>query len=616
MHQIWTKWPSFKIGNFSKKPLQIWGREPPPLDEQKRPTFSKIHHLKTGVPRGSNTKLVDQQLGRRQLVDVNRMVVGAHFRFFNSNLRTIYNQCPLPAKQDFPSGGVNPPNAIRADLYGNYSCTSNPSVPKGSFLQSYLEPPAAQRPNPTYNPELSKPFYVFGSDSEKVMAKGKRRKRDLDGHLRVYKVRMVPTADQIKELKRCFSAARHAYNWAVGRINNGPRESAIDMKKAFTQAKPLPDWADGVARQFVDGAILQAAAARDSAVGNLRAGNITHFKLGYMSHKKTRTEVLRVDPDQPNFPTKKFSSLLKMTPAPSKSDNRAECLAFFGNNLKKVGGIRLQDKRRVIDRMLRESSERLQETCQIHWDKRTRQFHFHYVYQLPRLEDPDPEFETKRIVATDPGVRRFQTYYSPTGGDMGTLLKGQRQQVEDRCAKLDQMCSKLQKRRNKYSSPEERARRTRNQRRRTYQARERKLTKEFRRTHEWMKQSHYAAANFLLSCYDIVIAPKLETAKMVPRNGRVFGSKTARAMLTWSHGYFTDRLHSVAVRYPGRTVLTHLGEPGTSKTCTHCGHWHADLGASKVFNCPQCGLCIDRDLAGARNNFLASYGMVLGMGAN
>ena len=56
-------------------------------------------------------------------------------------------------------------------------------------------------------------------------------------------------------------------------------------------------------------------------------------------------------------------------------------------------------------------------------------------------------------------------------------------------------------------------------------------------------------------------------------------------------------------------------EPGTSKTCTNCGFWNAELKlADKIFDCPRCQIRVDRQLAGARNNFFASYGLAVGIG--
>ena len=86
-------------------------------------------------------------------------------------------------------------------------------------------------------------------------------------------------------------------------------------------------------------------------------------------------------------------------------------------------------------------------------------------------------------------------------------------------------------------------------------------------------------------------------------------------MLTWSHSLFERRLKSASVRYAGRHVLT-TTEPGTSKTCTHCGHWKADLlPRDKIYACTACGLRVDRQLAGARNNLFAALGLALGVPA-
>ena len=85
--------------------------------------------------------------------------------------------------------------------------------------------------------------------------------------------------------------------------------------------------------------------------------------------------------------------------------------------------------------------------CKLHWDKRKDAFHLLYVYELPpAAPDPDPRFETKRVVATDPGVRAFQTWYSPTSGAHGELLADAGDALERRCAALDALQSRVAQR--------------------------------------------------------------------------------------------------------------------------------------------------------------------------
>jgi transposase len=129
-----------------------------------------------------------------------------------------------------------------------------------------------------------------------------------------------------------------------------------------------------------------------------------------------------------------------------------------------------------------------------------------------------------------------------------------------------------------------------------------------------MANGHYAAANFLLEKHDLIIQPILKVKELTDTGKRNFGSKAARAMYTWSHYQFRQRLKSAATRYPGRHVYE-TTEPGTSKTCTHCGFWHAGLKlGDKVYDCPRCHIQVDRQLAGARNNFFAAYGLAVGRG--
>lgn len=514
----------------------------------------------------------------------------------------------IPTQQS-PSAG-SPINEVKQSQYTGHRVYSGDSFKQSAFYHKSLQI-SADAADFTRE-ELSAPFaprrVAAGATGGSSV---KRRKRALEGLLRVYKVRMFPTAEQKVELKRTFSAVRRAYNATVASVNAGNRPSFYERRKEYADSTK-PAWAQGVNTTIVAGGVEAAVNAYKTNFAKMKVNSShTHFQVRFMSHKKTRTEVVRIQADAPSA---KVSPLRRFAPVSnSTSKNRSECLAFFGNNFKAVGGIRLQDTRKVVQKMLAEGNG-LKETCRIHYDKRTQAFHFLYTHEIPRLEDPDPDFEAKRVVATDPGARRFQTYYSPTSGECGVLLPRQKTQLEQRCKKLDERASWLAKRAGCYSSDEQRGRRTRRQRHNTFRNRRRKLAKERVRLHEWMTRAHYDSANFLLRKYDVVISPKLQTAKMVPKDGRVFGCKTARAMLTWSHGLFAQRLESASARYAGRCVITDSGEPGTSKTCTHCGHWNANLGGSSVYHCTECGISVDRDVAGARNNFLAAIGAAMGVG--
>jgi len=109
-------------------------------------------------------------------------------------------------------------------------------------------------------------------------------------------------------------------------------------------------------------------------------------------------------------------------------------------------------------------------------------------------------------------------------------------------------------------------------------------------------------------------SPSSDVSRLVQRRNWNIRSATVRKMYTWSHYKYRQRLQWAAMRYPGRHVIESL-EPETSRTCTDCGFWHADLKVSQKMRCrPRCGVEVDRDVAGARNNFFSEHGRAVGIG--
>jgi hypothetical protein len=494
-------------------------------------------------------------------------------------------------------------------------------------------PVSRKRPKTTSTAAKTKPSTDNKAPFESNGQKRKNKLAEEDLVFRSAKVRMWPTAAQRKELMRCFDVCRYAYNWANECVQLDlcrPNDRILrDKFRALKLMQKLP-YANtpetAVNSNMVAHAIGQLADAYKSNFAIRKTKPSHRFHVDFRSRwaRKTPTEVIVIEKD---CATKKTSSLSRFEPCEclDRRSGRAACKAFLGNNLKNVGGIRMQDSARIIARMLAEGN-RLRENGKIQWDKRTGAFYFIYLYTMQKREDLDPDFTHKRIVATDPGCAPFQEWYSPTSGEHGALLDDGYKEIRLRCHRIDALQSRLanrqstpmqmlltQRRRECMSLPEmKRAHRGTTRRLR------RKRAKESRRLHGYVESAHYDAANFLLDEHDIIIIPVLKVGELAKRRDnagrrRIFSSKMARAMYTWSHGEFRRRLISASARYAGRHVYE-TTEPGTSKTCTHCGTWKASLRlGDKVFNCDHCSLTVDRQLAGARNNFLAAYGMACGM---
>jgi transposase len=90
---------------------------------------------------------------------------------------------------------------------------------------------------------------------------------------------------------------------------------------------------------------------------------------------------------------------------------------------------------------------------------------------------------------------------------------------------------------------------------------------------------HKKFTKFLVDQYHTILLPKFETQKMIFRGNRRIGSKTARAMLTWSHFRFRQRLINKKREYPWCNVVVcdehftarSAARLRASKTCGNCG---------------------------------------------
>ena len=578
-------------------------------------------------------------------------------RFYNEALlkEQVYDACLVATENPFDAL-----NTIPADAYYCYeeakslsSCwTQSTYVPPPSGLGpprlSLAQPfhgfdpgkkdaPKSNKKARTNQPKPSKKKDEQQDEQKNEDGEPKKRKRpapftrlaELNGQMRTYKVLMLPTRQQKIELKRCFAVGRHAYNFANAQIRrHGARANFIQLRNEWTKQPPLP-WASQkktmVATRIQQHAIKQCVDAYTSNFAKARLDPAHHFEVKYRSLRSTDTEVIVIEKDQDWHA--KCSSRMRfqaMDDMPTRP-RRSECLLHLGNNLGRFGGIRLQDSKKVIDMLLSEST-RLKENAKIQWNKQIDEFYFIYSYVQPKLDDPDPLFEHKRIVATDPGLAPFQEWYSPTSGEYGVLLDGAKPEILKRCKAIDKLQSRIAHRKTEmqsggggFPSQRRRERHTRRKQKKRYARTTQRLRRRFRKKcaqqRGWMENGHYAAANFLLQKHEIILQPVLQVSRLAKRTPqRIFGSQTARAMYTWGHYLFRQRLKSAASRYAGRHVYE-TTEPGTSKTCTHCGFWHADLRlGDKIFDCPRCHIQVDRQLAGARNNFFAAYGLAVGIG--
>jgi len=187
-----------------------------------------------------------------------------------------------------------------------------------------------------------------------------------------------------------------------------------------------------------------------------------------------------------------------------------------------------------------------------------------------------------RVVALDPGIRSFMTFYSPDY--CGNIGKGDFSRIQRLCAHLDILVSKRDKCKNKQGW--------------------RSLTKAVRRMHGKIKhlisELHFKTAKFLLDNFDIILLPTFETKQMTSKAKRKLRKKTVRSMLTFSHYKFKQILKWKAEQ-AGKVVID-CCEAYTSKTHPQTGEIK-NIGGAKWIKLLD-GSRADRDIVGARNILL------------
>jgi putative transposase len=188
-----------------------------------------------------------------------------------------------------------------------------------------------------------------------------------------------------------------------------------------------------------------------------------------------------------------------------------------------------------------------------------------------------------RLVALDPGVRTFITFFSEDS--YGWLGKDSNLHIQKLCFRLDKLVSKI-------------AHTLSRQKRRLKKAAGRLRCK----IKNLVAELHHKTAKFLVDNFDVILLPTFETARMVSKSRRKLRNKTVRQMLTLSHYEFKTFLKWKA--WEQSKLVIDCSEAYTSKTVSWTGEIIPNLGGARTIKSQATGLRMDRDLNGARGIFL------------
>lgn len=348
-------------------------------------------------------------------------------------------------------------------------------------------------------------------------------------------IRLFLSHKQKQILKGWEGTSRYVFNHAVDRIlTSESKLSWMDIKKEFTQT--MPEWSKATPFQ-IKGIVIKEA--HDSVIKSLTRA------------KKTGT------PAKIKFRSKKQETKSLYIPKSAISDK--------GIYPRILGNVSF--------------SERLPD---VPLDSRLVYEYGNWYLNVPYKAKIILSENQGRMVALDPGVRSFMTFFSEYScGYFGYDDFGCIQRLT---FYLDDLISRTTKASGKKKRDMKKA-----------QMRIRKRIKNL------IDELHWKTANFLVNNFDIIFLPTFETSQMAKRSKRKLRSKSVRAMLTWSHYKFKMRLKHKAREF-GKEVID-VNEAYTSKTVSWTGEVK-NVGGSRVIRSGDVSL--DRDLNGARNIFIKS----------
>lgn len=417
---------------------------------------------------------------------------------------------------------------------------------------------------------------------------------------RIYKIRIKPYACQKKMLRMWFGHARKTYNLALaedteevincvydeetktckeyknrefkkntndieiefdekGEWKERKKSNKLMLRDKLTTNKNLPpelEYLKKCPQDIREFSITEYITNKNNAFQAVKAGRINHFRLNFKSKKNMRESI-----EIPKTSVSIKNNKIYIYPTYMKQAIRIHPRGMRKHQVNN----RLWDKK--LERLLNCGEDILNHGIKILKTNTDR-----YYLAIPYDAKIQPR-NNRREVAIDPGVRTFLSTYS-----------------SEECLEYNH---------DKLNSLIEKVRRLTNEERkqRKYKRIEEKIA-------NIRKDFHHKTALSLLLRYNKIFLPTFETSKMAKKKGvkwRRISKRTTYQMLRLGHYAFKTLLKDKAELYSASIV--DCNEAYTSVTCSSCLNRYT-IGGSKIYNCPHCGLIVDRDRNSAKNIYL------------
>lgn len=374
------------------------------------------------------------------------------------------------------------------------------------------------------------------------------------------KIRFYPNKEQKKKLNSYFGATRYIFNKTVNLYKE--RKFPLSLISArhliMKNNKELEEtdseyWMSSIPYDTRQLAIKAAISSLKTGFTQLQNGTIKKFQI---KNKKKR------DKKQVFYVDSRAIKNLNLFPALLKENSKLKVKSKYNNyyNYSPESDVVIQKNGK-----------------------------FYYIIFTKTKKMENNNKEKKNVVSLDPGVRTFQSFYTPEGivGDIGN------KKIKDKILSLELKQDKL-----KSIISKEKQKRMKN---RLSLRCEKLKTKVL----NIIKNFQWKASSFLCKCYNNVIIPEFRTQNLHDNLSKY----NSRVLNLLSHYKFKEKLKYQGSKYKSKVHV--VTEEYTTKTCGKCGNMNHFVGSSKMFWCVKCNIEMERDYQAARNILIKTMGLNL-----
>lgn len=531
---------------------------------------NKLNTLENDIQIMNSLKILDQVLTLR----------GKDLKpFWTQQSKENSEKLWLPTRTDFPDLDLTSLNGLF------------PSTPMGkSWFSMIVTNP--QKKNLLETSSQSSPYsHLESMDSENI-----KNPSIIKSKLKTLKLRLFPTKQENDEIYITNEVYKWYYNATLDILsrsdnikhcsydNQLSKTKVRDLirKYRYTEEKigdkfiiedfvydgennefPKPSFIDKIHNRIPRGAIYNVVQNMNSAMSNKKNGNIKSYNLKYKTSKDSNCTITFEDE---RYPT-------------------------WINQMK--GWYRYGRKKISLSEILKDIKVK---NLSISIDRERKQFYLLIPVDVSwkpngnESQVPIREKIKHPYISLDPGVRTFQTGFSDN--HIVCIGEGGFKKIVSLLEKSDLLQSKMD---DEISS--RKRKRLRIRRLRVYH-----------RIRCLVNDIHWKTIHFLTSNYHEILLPDFRISGMVKK--KKMSKQTKRLLYMYSYNLFKNRMIYKAECNNSKIHI--VDESYTSKTCTKCGFLNNHLGSNKVFECPECGMVLDRDINGARNILLKNWSALTG----